>query len=123
MRTPDGRECKHYFEDYHRGRDVQECRLVKGNPDSFRWRPEDCAKCPVPDILNANASPHMRLKLTITTRFLGFGRKLEVSAHCTKHNIPIEDPYVGCPKDIEERPGLDLFRQALENDKPDSNDD
>ncbi len=115
MRTPAGKECKHYFEDYHRGRDVQECRLIKDNPESFRWRPEDCNKCAVPDILNANASPNMQLTLTVSARFMGFGRKLEITARCTRHNIPIEDPYVGCPKDIEERPGLDIFRQALEN--------
>ncbi|MFW5691943.1 MAG: hypothetical protein ACOCX3_01185 [Chloroflexota bacterium] len=114
MRTPAGKECKHYFEDFHRGRDVQECRLVKGNRASLPWRPEDCSRCPVPDILNANASPYMELQLTIKPRMLGFGRKMEVEAWCIRHNIPIEDPYVGCPKDIEERPGLDVFRRALD---------
>lgn len=114
MRTPAGKECKFYYEDFHRGRDVQECRLIKTNPDSFPWRPSDCGNCPVPDILNANASPDMRLSLAVKSRVFGLGRKLEVTAWCERHNIPIEDPFVGCVKDIEERPGLDIFRQALD---------
>jgi hypothetical protein len=121
MRTPAGKECKHYYEDFNRGRDLQECRLVKINPDSLPWRETDCAKCPVPDILNANASPYMELTLTIKPRFMGFGRKLEVTARCERHNIPIEDPFVGCPLDAKENPGLDIFRQAL--DTPDNDDD
>lgn len=122
MRTPAGKECKFYHEDFHRGRNIQECRLVKENAESLRWRPEDCSKCAVPDILNANASPNMELKLTIMPRMLGFGRKLEISAWCLRHRIPIEDPYVGCPKDREENPGLDLFRRALEDQDQDDHD-
>lgn len=55
MRTPDGKECRHYCEDFHRGRALQECRLIKSNRDLLNWRPEDCARCPVPSILQANA--------------------------------------------------------------------
>lgn len=116
MKTPAGQECVHYYEDYFRGRNVQECRLIKVNPDSMRWQPSDCAKCRVPDILNANASRNMELKLTVKRGFLGFGRKLVVTAHCLKHDITIEDPYVGCPKCAADNPGLDLFRKALEGD-------
>lgn len=123
MRTPAGKECRHYYEDYYRGRDVQECRLLKLNPDSLPWRPEDCSKCPVPEILNANASPDMKLTLQIDSRFLGMGRKISVTAWCERHNIPIEDPFVGCPMCNAERPGLDLFRQALENTDNNEDDD
>jgi hypothetical protein len=114
MRTPAGKECRHYYEDFHRGRDVQECRLVESNPDSARWVPHDCAKCPIPDILNANASPNLELKLTIKHRLLGLKRELEVTATCLKHNVPIADAFVGCPQCNAERPGLDIFWQALE---------
>ncbi len=117
MRTPAGKECKHYYEDYNRGRNIKECRLVKVNPSSIRWRPDDCKRCPVPDILNANASPNMELTLTITTKMLGFARGYDVSAQCLRHRIPIDDPYVGCPRCAEERPGLDLFRKALDPDE------
>lgn len=120
MRTPAGKECKHYYEDFNRGRNIQECRLAKANPDSLPWRPEDCSKCPVPDILQANASPDMELTLTIKPRFMGFGRKLEVSAWCIRHKTPIEDPYVGCPLDAKEKSGLDIFRQALEQSDDDT---
>jgi len=119
MRTPAGKECRHYHEDFHRGRNIQECRLLKANPDSPHWHPHDCQNCIVPDILNANASRDLELKLTVKMGFLGFGRRLEVSAFCSKHRIPIEDAFVGCPKCNEERPGLDIFRQALEPDDDD----
>lgn len=115
MQTPYGKECKHYYADYYRGRDVKECRLIKANAASMRWRPTDCQRCPVPDILAANASPDMELTLTIKPRVLGLGRQHVVEAHCIRHRIPIDDPYVGCPRCNEERPGLDLFRQALDN--------
>jgi hypothetical protein len=117
MRTPAGKECKFYYADYYRGRDIEECRLVKGNPDSLYWRPSDCQKCPVPDMLNANSSPDLELELTIKPRVLGFGRQLEVTGYCRRHQIPIENIYTGCPECNKERPGLDIFRQALdEND-------
>jgi len=116
MRTPAGKDCPHYHADFHRGRNLQECRLAKANPSSMHWRPEDCSKCPVPEILNANANPYMELTLTIKPRLLGFGRTIQIDAHCTRHDIEIEDPYVGCPMENQDRPGLDLFRKALEDD-------
>ncbi|MGB7338096.1 MAG: hypothetical protein WBC91_04320 [Phototrophicaceae bacterium] len=113
MKTPAGKECKHYYEDFHRGRNVQECRLVKGNIDSIRWHPSDCSKCPVPDILLANADPDMELTLTIEKGFLGFGRKLIVTAKSLYDGTVIEDPYVG---NVDNKnPGLDIFRQALDD--------
>lgn len=114
MKTPAGKECKHYYEDYHRGRDIQECRLVKYNPASQPWQPKDCSRCPVPDILLANADPDMELTLTITTGFLGLGRKLDVTAHSRRDGTEIEDPYVG--RVDPDNPGLDIFRKALEED-------
>lgn len=117
MKTPAGKECRHYYEDFHRGRNVQECRLIQGNPDSLPWRPSDCEKCPVPDILNANASPNLELKLTVDTRLMGLGRKLDIEAFCTKHRCEIEDPYVGCEQcNAERSEALNMFRQALEGD-------
>lgn len=114
MKTPNGRECPHYYQDFYRGRNVQECRLEKANPNSLRWMPADCSKCPVPDILNANASPYLELTLTISRAMLGLRRVLTVTAHCSKHNVAIADPYIGCVLCAEERGGLDLFRKALE---------
>lgn len=115
MRTPAGTECRYYYQDFHRGRDVQECRNIKANPSSLPWRPSDCSRCPVPAILNANSSPDLALNITVKPVMLGLGRRIEVTAFCTRHNIAIEDPYVGCPRDAEERRGLDVFRAALED--------
>lgn len=114
MLTPAGKECPHYYADFHRGRSTQECRLVQGNPDSAPWQPKDCARCPVPDILLANASEHLRLRLTIKPVLMGFRRVMQVEAWCDKHDIPIENPYVGCELCAEDNPGLKLFRDALE---------
>jgi hypothetical protein len=119
MRTPAGKECRHYYEDYYRGRETQECRLIQANPASLRWKPSDCKQCPVPDILNANSSPDMQLQLTAKPRLLGLGRQLEVKASCLRHHIEIEDPFVGCPKCNAERPGLDVFWQALQQSDDD----
>lgn len=112
MKTSDGRECKHYYEDFHRGRNVQECRLIKAHAEGEGWHPSDCSKCPVPDILLANADPDMELTLVIKKGFLGFGRKLEVTAKSRTDGSPIADPYVGNVD--KNNPNLKLFQQALE---------
>ena len=114
MRTPAGKDCRFYFQDFHRGRNVQECRLATDNPASRRWKPADCTSCPVPDILRANASPNLALTLTIGAKFLGMGRQLSVTAECAKHHLKLKDPFVGCPECNRERPGLDAFLNALE---------
>lgn len=114
MRTPDGRECRHYYQDFHRGRDIQECRLVNDNLESERWNPNDCSKCPVPQILQANACRHLQLKLTIKSHLFGLSRRLTVDANCSEHHLHVEDPHIGCGN-CNNNPGLDIFRQALED--------
>lgn len=114
MRTPAGQECPHYYEDFARGRSVQECRLAQANPNSAPWRPKDCARCPVPDILRANASPYLQLRLTIRPVLLGFVRQVKVEAWCERHDIAIENPYIGCPLCAQENPALRLFKDALD---------
>jgi hypothetical protein len=120
MQTPAGKACRYYYEDFNRGRSVQECRLLKSAGSPLPWRPSDCTRCPVPDILNANASPDLELALKIEPRVMGLGRRMTVTASCLKHQHPIEDPYVGCPQCNAERgEALDIFRQALESDGED----
>jgi len=114
MRTPAGRECPHYYADFYRGHSTQECRLIKDNPASLPWRPGDCVRCPVPGIAAANASPHLRLALTVAPIFLGLGRRMKLVASCARHDAVVEDPYVGCPQCNAERPGLEAFLRALE---------
>ena len=109
MKTPAGTDCDYYYEDFHRGRSRQECRLARRNAESAAWQPSDCEGCPVPEILWANASPNLILRLTIKPGVLGIGRRNVVEAACRKHDVPIEDPVVGCPQCAAERPGLDIF--------------
>lgn len=111
MKTPAGRECRFYYEDFHRGRNKQECRLLKQSPGS-RWKPSDCADCPVPEILWANASENLALEATVKSGVLGFGRHVAVTAYCTRHHLPIPDPYVGCAECARDKPSLtDLIEE------------
>ena len=119
MQTPAGKECPHYYQDFHRGREIMECRLVKNNRDSLPWRPQDCARCEVPEMLRANASEDMQLKLTIRAIWFRFGRQMRIEAHCERHDIPIDNPYVGCPMCADHNPALQLFRDALEQSDDD----
>jgi hypothetical protein len=96
MRTPAGTECPYFYEDWNRGRERQECRLILKNPESLPWAPADCAKCAVPAILRANGSEDLALSVTVKKR-LGLVRSVVVTAECKKHGSPIPDPYVGCP--------------------------
>jgi hypothetical protein len=106
METPAGKECRFYYENFHRGRSEQECRLIQANPRSPRWEPADCARCPVPGILQANSSPDLVLEATVKKGILGLGRKVEVTAFCSRHLIDVEEPMVGCRKCALERPGI-----------------
>jgi hypothetical protein len=104
MITPAGQECRFYYEDFHRGRETRECRLIGRNPDSDPWEPALCATCPVPGILRANASPHLALEGKVVRRFF-VQRRVAVYAVCSKHLIELEDPHVGCPQCQAEAPG------------------
>ncbi len=112
MKTPAGTECRYYYEDFHRGRSVQECRLIKWAPGARGWQPSDCARCAVPGILWANASENLGLVAEIRPGLLGIGRQVTVKTFCKKHDIPISDPYVGCELCASERPTLaDLLEE------------
>lgn len=106
MRTPAGKECRFYYQNFHRGRSEQECRLIQNNPRSPAWRPKDCFECPVPDILRANSSPDLVLEGTVKKGLLGMNRHVEVKAFCSRHLVDVEQPEVGCPLCAKERPGL-----------------
>lgn len=95
MRTPAGVECKYYYEDFHRGREIQTCRLIEYNPQSEPWRPHLCKTCPVPAILRANACSNMQLEARVGRRWLVI-KQVKVSAYCTSSRQPVADPMVGC---------------------------
>ena len=110
MKTPAGKECRFYYQDFFRGRSEQECRLIKANARSPQWQPMDCANCPVPDILAANSNPNLVLEATVKPGILGIGRRVDVRAFCSRHLIDVDKPEVGCPQCAAERPGMrELF--------------
>lgn len=111
MINPAGSDCKYFYQDFMRGRSVQECRLVKHNAKSADWKPVDCSDCPVPKILLNNFSPDLVLEGVISKGMLGFGRKITVKAFCSHHLIDIPNPVSGCPECAKDRPGLkELFK-------------
>ncbi|MDZ4167631.1 MAG: hypothetical protein U1E08_08055 [Coriobacteriia bacterium] len=95
MMTPGGAECAMYYEDFRRGASVQECRAGT-DPRSADWQPTDCARCPVPEILAANGSPYLDVRITVRPGMLGFGRRVDVEVWCSLHGPIGGDPRTGC---------------------------
>lgn len=95
MKTPAGRECPHFYGDYYRGKNVEECRLLKANGQS--WSPALCVTCPVPEIARANSCQHMKLKAVVARPLSAlFQRRVQVSAFCEKAKRDVAEPQVGC---------------------------
>jgi hypothetical protein len=108
MKVPTtGKECPYFYGDYHRGRNHEECRLLEQSDTP--WEMKYCESCPVPDIVLANGCPNMILSGEISAGFLGIGRKVKVTAYCTKSHQEVEDPYVGCDQC---HPILNLFKEV-----------
>lgn len=95
--------CRFYYEDYYRGREVQECRLPRSR-NSLRWQRSVCDTCPVPAILRETDCAHLALEGTIRKRF-PFGERMEVFAVCTRHMVHLQDPR-HCPQCAAEQAAL-----------------
>jgi hypothetical protein len=93
MHTRYGKECSYYYEDFRRGRELQECRLL-GN--TAGWKSALCKTCPMPGILLANACPDMALRGKIDPGFLGLGRRVTISTYCRRSSQSGFDPHTGC---------------------------
>ncbi|MBM4424410.1 MAG: hypothetical protein FJ030_13650 [Chloroflexi bacterium] len=104
MRTPYGAECKHYYADFNRGRNTQECRLPRSA--SGKWTPDLCKACPIPRIQLANACPHLVLNGRIERGFLGLTRRMSMAATCSKASGPVAEPAIGCGHCHEDSPAL-----------------
>lgn len=96
MRTPYGAECPFYYEDYHRGRQIQTCRLIERTPNGGRWKPYLCATCPVPRIVRANACPYMALEARVVKIWLGLREVVRPFALCTLRMTEVLRPEIGC---------------------------
>lgn len=95
MRTKYGFDCPYFYGDYYRGRNREECRLLK-NSSPLHWSPELCKTCPVPGILRANACSNMVLSAQIQRALLGLKQQVKVKAYCTKCKAGVALPEIGC---------------------------
>jgi hypothetical protein len=111
MKTPAGSECSFFYGDYHRGREIEECRLLKNSTPPQRWEPRLCFTCPVPGIQRANACEHMQLSAEVVRPFFVLPRKVKISAYCTKSNRAVSEPHIGCGEchDLPE-----IFKESLD---------
>ena len=95
MKTPAGRECPHFYGDYYRGRNVEECRLLEAQGQA--WTPDLCRSCPVPNITRANSCQNMKLKVKVGRPITAaFQRRVQVSAFCEKTKRDVSEPEIGC---------------------------
>lgn len=116
MKTPAGKECRYFYGDYYRGRNHEECRLLKDN--GLSWSPSMCQDCPVPEYLLANACEHLTYIPSIYKPLFFMKPKVKVKAYCTKIDEQVAEPQIGCR---ECHPGLQnliVFPDDL-NDTPD----
>lgn len=94
MQTPAGKECRYFYGDYYRGREHEECRLLLDTTDV--WFPELCSKCPVPDILLANACEHMRFDPSLRRPFFILRPEIHIDTYCSKCQCDVNEPRIGC---------------------------
>jgi hypothetical protein len=94
MRTPAGKECSFFYGDYHRGRNIQECRLLKDH--GLDWQPRLCETCPVPEIQIANSCPHQALIPSLERPMFFLRPQVKISAYCRKAEDNVTDPRIGC---------------------------
>ncbi len=96
MTTPTPVNCRYYYADFHRGRNHEECRLLKRNHESRPWRRALCDSCPVPDILISTNCKEIALEATVVKKW-GLLERVEVYAVCAKHYIELDNPRF-CPQ-------------------------
>lgn len=89
--------CRYFYGDYHRGKNVEECRLLARNRDNERpWRRKLCDSCPIPELIIVSQCRHLELEAEVKRRFLR--DQVDVTfAMCTKHLIELDDPR-HCPR-------------------------
>jgi hypothetical protein len=95
MRTPAGKECKYFYGNYFRGRNTEECRVLRESGQS--WEAALCTTCPVPDVLLANACEFLRLRADVKRPLsAGLQRRVQIRAFCEKTNRNVTEPEIGC---------------------------
>ena len=112
MRTPAGSECPYYYQDFHRGHNRQECRLIDATPDGGTYTPDLCTNCPVPRIVLANACPNMILEGRVKSLLLGLRKNVDVSVFCRRTERTGFQPEIGCGECHLEFPEFTIFEDS-----------
>ncbi len=88
--------CRYFYGDYFRGKNVEECRLIEANPENvIGWKRKLCDTCPVPAVLIGSNCRDLELEGTVTKSL--FRERVEISfAVCTRHLEQLSDP-LDCP--------------------------
>ena len=95
MKTPAGNECPYFYGDYYRGRNVEECRLLKSAGQ--QWTRDLCKTCPVPGLARANAWEVLKVSPPLTRALEAlFQRRVKVWAYCEKTKRNVTEPHIGC---------------------------
>jgi hypothetical protein len=90
-------DCPYFFGDYHRGREIEKCRLIERNRANQRpWRRALCDTCPVPGILRNTTCRRLALEASVERKLLVMDRVV-VYAICTEHIVELKDPN-HCPQ-------------------------
>jgi hypothetical protein len=89
--------CRYFYGDYFRGKNVEECRLLEANRDNpIPWKRKHCDTCPVPEVLIASNSRSLQFEAEVRRKLLR--ERVEITfAVCTKHLEELSDP-LHCPK-------------------------
>jgi hypothetical protein len=96
MRTPAGSECPYFYGNYHRGKDIEECRLIGNKPPPNNYTPDLCKTCPIPKYIQANSCPNLQYKAVVNNSILKRWRRVVISATCSKSNLVVKEPQIGC---------------------------
>ncbi|MEM7129493.1 MAG: hypothetical protein AAF702_24385 [Chloroflexota bacterium] len=88
---PNPVNCRYFYGDYHRGRNVEECRLIEGSPNKTRpWKRKLCDSCPVPELIIVSNSRDLILEAEVQRSFLR-ENVVVTFAVCGKHMVELED--------------------------------
>lgn len=96
MRTPAGKECRYFYGNYHRGREIEECRLLGEATSPIEWKRAYCETCPVPGILLANACTEMVLIPRLGRSLPKLKQQVQIKTYCNKTGRAGFDPHIGC---------------------------
>ena len=110
MKTAFGSECSYYYEDFHRGREMRECRLLRTTRENWSYRL--CEHCPVPRWQQSNSCAHMAFSGHATRGFLGIGRRMVISVWCDQAAAKVDEPEIGCGKCHLDNPFLQVLKHS-----------